>query len=225
MNTRKRNRILLVSCAVILLCVSIIAGTTYALFSEAVTVKNHLQAADLDISLNRVYLKYSVLNEDGELEETENTDKVDFTTTDFADKNIFGIDGKDILIVPGTYFTADLEIVNNGDVAFNYSVSLHLIGNTENHLADQLKVTIVHADGTTTTKMLNELNAGLSIETGKMKATDASQTFTVMVEFVDDVEVNNENTPKEEWINNNSAQEGTVEFDLVISAVQATDKT
>ena len=56
MNTRKRNRILLVSCAVILLCVSIIAGMTYALFSEAVTVKNHLQAADLDISLNRVYL-------------------------------------------------------------------------------------------------------------------------------------------------------------------------
>ena len=107
----KKKRVLLVSCSVILLCMSIIVGMTYALFTDSVSVKNHLKAGNLDITLTRTNLEYSVLNEDGELAVTEVTD--DYNFTDSTNENVFGIDAKDIRIVPGSYFDADMEIANN----------------------------------------------------------------------------------------------------------------
>ena len=46
----RRKRALLISCSVILLCVSIIVGMTYALFTDSVSVNTHLQAGNLDIA-------------------------------------------------------------------------------------------------------------------------------------------------------------------------------
>lgn len=215
----KKKRVLLVSCSIILLCMSIIIGMTYALFTDSVSVKNHLKAGNLDITLTRTNLKYSVLNEDGELAVTEVTDDYNFTAS--TNENIFGIDATDIRIVPGSYFDADMEIANNGNVAFTYSVGIQLIGNS-NALAEQLQVTVTHPDGTTTTKKLSELADGLSIATGKMKVTDASQSFSVKVEFIDDVVANANLATGETPMDNDLAQTQSAVFDLVVTAVQAT---
>ena len=215
----KKKRVLLVSCSVILLCMSIIVGMTYALFTDSVSVNNHLKAGNLDITLTRTNLEYSVLNEDGELAVTEVTDDYNFTAS--TNENVFGIDAKDIRIVPGSYFDADMEIANNGNVAFTYSVGISLIGDS-NALAEQLQVTVTHPDGTTTTKKLSDLAGGLSIATGKMKVTDASQSFSVKVDFIDDVVANANLTDGETPMDNDLAQTQSAVFDLIVTAVQAT---
>ena len=61
----KTKRILLVSCSIILLCLMIITGLTYALFTDQFSVGNHLEAGRLNVTLERTHLEYSVLDEFG----------------------------------------------------------------------------------------------------------------------------------------------------------------
>lgn len=218
----KKKRVLLISCSVIMLCICIIAGMSYALFTDSVSVGNHLQAGNLNVTLTRTNLKYSVLNDDGELAVTTVEDDLDLTTSNAT--NVFGIDSTDIRIVPGSYFDADLEIKNAGNTAFNYSISIKLLGDSTD-LAEQLKVIVTHPNGTTTEKMLSELAGGLSIDTGKMKVGDTAQSFSVRVEFVDDVDYNEDLTDDDERMNNNAAQNDSAVFDLVVTAVQATTQS
>lgn len=138
--------------------------------------------------------------------------------------NVFGIDSTDIRIVPGSYFDADLKITNNGDTAFRYSISLKMLGNS-NALAEQLRVTVTHPDGTTTVKMLSEIVSGLEIDTGKMKVGDREQSFNVRVEFVDDVDYNGalpSEATEDDRMDNDEAQTQTAVFDLIVTAIQAT---
>ena len=57
MKSTHRKRTLLVSSAVIMLCMTIIVGMTWALFTDTQTVHNHLQAGDLKITLKRTELR------------------------------------------------------------------------------------------------------------------------------------------------------------------------
>lgn len=224
-----KKRILLVACSVITLCVCIIAGMSYALFTDSVSVGNHLQAGNLKVTLARTKLEYSVLNEQGELAVTTNNERLDFTEKN--ENNVFGIDSTDIRIVPGSYFDAELEISNGGNTAFDYNVGIKLV-NESTALAEQLKVTVRDGNGDVIdTKMLSELAGGLTIDAGHMKANADAQTFSVRVEFVDDVVYNNGLTPETnaegetlevETMDNDEAQSGTAVFDLVVTAVQAT---
>ena len=212
----KGKKLLLLSGLVILVYLSLMVGMTYALFTDSVSVKQHLQAGTLDVKLSRTNLKYCILNKDGYLEENEIGDDEDFTALN--DENIFGI-AKDSLIAPGSFFEAELKLTNNGNVAFNYNVLMKL--NTEaNDLAKQLKVTITHADGKTTTAMMSELTNGIGIETGEMAKDATSNTFKVRVEFVNDFDYNQ--TIEEDYINNNNAQSKSIIFDLIVIATQAT---
>lgn len=215
----EKERDLIVFCLLILLCMFIIVGLIFSLFADSISVKNHLKAGNLDVTLTRTNLEYSVLNEDGELAVTDVTDDYNFTAS--TNENVFGIDATDIRIVPGSYFDADMEIANNGNVAFTYSVGISLISDS-NSLAEQLQVTVTHPDGTTTTKKLSELAGGLSIATGKMKVTDASQSFSVRVEFIDDAVANADLADGETPMDNDLAQTQSAVFDLVVTAVQAT---
>ena len=56
MKSTNRKRALLVSASVILLCMTIIVGMTWALFTDTQKVNNHLQAGDLSITLKRIPL-------------------------------------------------------------------------------------------------------------------------------------------------------------------------
>lgn len=203
-----RKRVLLVSGAVILLCMTIIVGMTFALFTDSKRVKNHLRAGDLEVTLTRTYLEYSVLNDSGKLAVTKVEDDYNFTGS--TSENVFGVDASRIRIVPGSYFKADMKVSNVGNVAFTYSVGIQLAGEA-NALAEQLQVTVTLADGTSVTKKLSEMASGHTIAAGELLAGAGSQSFTVKVDFIDDTSVNN------------MAQVQLVEFDLYVSAVQSTD--
>ena len=106
----KRKRILLSSCSVIVACMAVVIGMTWALFTDSLSVKNHLQAGDLSISLRRTNLEYCVLGADGKL--AVNTIEEDLDFTEASENNIFGIDAQNMLIVPQSYFTAEMELIN-----------------------------------------------------------------------------------------------------------------
>ncbi len=203
----QKKKVLLISCVVILVCVSIIAGVTYALFSENKTVNTHLKAGKLDISLERTSLEYAVLNADGVLE-TKTVDQViDFTGS--VSGSVFGIDAQGNKIVPGSYFKAAMKIGNNGDAAFTYNVKLVLGDNSDLDLARQIKVTLYENGNVVRTAMLSDLSNGFNLADGSMTADEATRTFEVKVEFID-------------CDCNNSAQNGDVYFDLIVEATQKT---
>lgn len=198
------KKILAFSCVIIMLCTTVIVGASYALFNETISVGNHLQAGNLDADLTRTNLKYAVLDADGVLKENEDGEDVDFTG--ITSKNIFGLDGES-KIVPGSYFEAEMNLANNGTVAFDYAIEIKLLGE-DNELADQLQVTVTTANGTETLK-LADIDGKLVVSEGRVPMSQ-SLTFTVKVEFIDGQ-------------NNNDAQNQTCAFDLVVTAVQATE--
>ena len=204
----KLTRGLLISGSVILLCMTVIVGMTFALFTDSKSVRNHLRAGALSITLTRTHLEYAVLDEQGKLAVTVVEEPCDFSGE--SKENVFGVDAEGIRIVPGSYFKAQMEIENGGDAAFTYNVGIQLIGEP-NSLMEQLLVTVTHPDGSKTEKMLNELVAGLTVSVGEMEKGAAAQTFTVEISFVDDTAINN------------AAQMQLAEFDLLVTATQKTE--
>ena len=85
----RRMRGVLLAAVLLMLCVSLIAGGTYALFTDKVILTNHLQAGNLNITLKRTNLTSKTLNaETGFLVSREYTEDVDFTEK--TDKNVKG---------------------------------------------------------------------------------------------------------------------------------------
>ncbi len=217
-----KKRVLLVSCSIILLCLSIVAGMTYSLFTDSFSVGNHLEAGELNITLLRTYLKYNVLNELGVLEEIVDDTVYDFTKE--TDENAFGLNAKGIKIVPGSYFDAKMKIVNDNsdpnsqnysNVAFDYSVEIKLVKGY-NELARQMQVVITNHDGESVTKRLSDVYAqGYVFELGTLLAGEESQEFSVRVEFLDDSNY--------AGMDNDLAQGEGLVFDIVVKAVQATN--
>ena len=219
MNHIKTKRALLVSSAIILLCMTIIVGTTYSLFTDRFSVGNHLVAGELEISLQRTHLAYKSLDDAGYLREITNNTVYNFT--DRTSNNIFGLDAGNIRIAPGSYFEADLRVINDNsenanyysNVAFNYSVTFVLLESNP-YLAHQMQVTVTDHKGNETTMRLDEAANGHVFECGTLEAGEVGQDFTVRVEFLDDVDYPDE-------FDNNLAQGKDLIFDLVVTAVQA----
>ncbi len=219
---KARRRDILISCSIILLCLAIVVGVSYALFTDSVSVQNHLQAGTLDVDLYRTNLKYNVLDtEDGYFNEIADNSRVEFT--DSTEENIFGIDTQDAKIAPGSYFEAELELENNGNVAFTYGVKIVMSKDATNdhHLEEQLLVTITQdRNGNGTIEAEEKTCAPLSnfigdtpYAFGEMAADDDAQSFTVRLEFqnlANDV--------------NNKAQTEKAAFDLIVVATQKTNR-
>lgn len=222
MNKKKISRIAVIACLIVLACMTAVMGITCALLSEKVTVKNHLQSGSLNVTLRRTQLEYQALDAaTGELKHAIINDvTIDSpegkSFTEPTDEGIFGIsDYQNYIVAPGSFFAATMALHNDGQTAFDYEVTLELLGDGEpTELAKQLKVTITYADGTTKSAMLSELKGEtrrLSIDRGHMTAGQDQAAFTVRVEFITD---GNSNATQE-------AGQGSVEFDLVVSAVQS----
>lgn len=207
MNSANRKRVLIVSGAIILLCMVIIVRMTFALFTDSERMSNHLRAGDLEVALARTYLEYSVLDANGKLAVTKNDKTVSFTGS--TKKNVFGVDAEGIYIVPGSYFKAKMKVSNVGNVAFTYHVGIQLTGEV-NALARQLEVVVTRADGSTVTATLSEMANGFTIQAGELLKDADAQEFTVEVRFIDNTFINN------------AAQTQLSVFDLYVSAVQAT---
>lgn len=216
MTAKKRS--VLLSVMTLVLCLALVAGGTYALFSDQVTLKNHLEAGTLDITLKRTKLVTTSLSaETGFLVGTENGKTIDFSKPwdpnrpELENENVFDItDGT--LIVPGCKYTAEMQIINNSDVAFGYWLEIVFDDTVDLTLAKQLKITVTTADGTTSGML--DASAGLIGREGdpiEILAKSGSALFTISVEFCDlDNEVNN------------AAKGKTFDFDVVVHAVQVT---
>lgn len=209
----KRLKTLLVCALSIMLCVTAVAVGTYALFSDNVTVKNHLQAGTLKATLTRTLLKKSEIGTDGYLNPSEDGNAKDFTNSTTDDDNIFDLSDGAIL-VPGSMYEATMKIENKGTVAFDYNVTVVLTtpqGTESEAFANQLKFTTgkVGETGTSTTLAAAGSNP---IFSGFLKGGDASaESFFIKIEFVN-----------EDGTVNNAAQAGDVKFDLVVTATQQT---
>lgn len=204
---KKKNvkRGLIASMAIIVLCLSIAVGVSYALFTQDMTVNNHLRAGKLEATLERVSLEYTQLTDEGVLKAVTNTTKKDFTNA--SGENVFDFDEAANLIVPGSYFDATMKLSNLGDVAFKYSIGIDLVeGDPE--LAEQLQLTLTYSGGSKTVK-LGELANGLTIDVDTINAGESAHSFNVKVEFIDSAA-------------NNDAENQNVKFDLFVKAVQAT---
>lgn len=215
MKSTNRKRALLVSASVILLCMTIIVGMTWALFTDTQKVTNHLQAGDLSITLKRTELTKTTLNAQGKLV----TSAPDTTTKNFSnptDENVFGIvEGEKI--VPGTKYQASMQIENHSDVAFGYWIEIVCTDKTNGaDLAKQLKVT-VNTGADASASVNDGLTVGSSSNYVGELIIDATAEFTVTVEFLDSFVAENNID------HNDLAQGESLSFDLVVHAVQATD--
>ena len=201
MNSEKRKRILLISGAVILLCITIIIGMSYALFSDTERVTNHLQAGNLNITLERTKLVSRYLTDKGFLNTKSDTTLKDFT--DNKNENVFDITDS-TLIVPGCEYIADLRITNNSKTAFSYWVEVVYKGEKDVDLASQIEVTIIRDN-----KVIGTLDKGLTSATINILAVGEYDDFTVGIKFKD-------------LTTNNSAMDDSLDFDLVVHAIQET---
>ena len=165
----KRKRALLIACSTILLCLALIVGGTYALFTDSAKVTNHLRAGFMDVTLIRTNYTHKVLD----LQTGYLTDRVatgDELNVDFSgvtNENLFGLtmeddaatayDDRD-LMVPGVSYRSEMKLTNNGTVAFNYTINIvynetDANGNeSDSKFAEQLYVTLwapqMNEDGT-----------------------------------------------------------------------------
>lgn len=216
MTVKKRS--LLLSVMTFVLSIALFAAGTYALFSDQVKLTNHLQAGTLDITLMRTNLKTATLNTDtGFLVETENPKDIDFSIPwdeehpERENKNVFDLTDK-TLIVPGCWFSAEMQITNNSDVAFGYWLEIVFDDKADLALADQLQITVTTKKGTTE-KKLSE-SAGQIGEKDKpigVLAKTGSELFTVRVDFLD-----------LQGDANNAAKKQALDFDIIVHAVQIT---
>lgn len=208
---KSKSRIIILTLVTIICCLAVITAGTFALFTDSVSVGNHLQAGTLKISLVRTAHSNTLLNDEGYL----STTTVDNESVDFSAKtneNAFGLD-KDSLIAPQSKLSATFDVKNNDTVAFGYWLEIVLVDKDgkptqANDLAKQLKITLTGVDeeqtlgdGALTLGSENSPVAGVAV--GK------SSSFTVTIEFVDSQD-------------NNLAQDQEVYFDLIVSAVQLT---
>ena len=205
----KKRRSVLMSLVTFMLCLALVAGGTYALFSDQVTLTTHLKAGTLDITLERTNLVARTLNsETGFLGYVSNSEIVDFSKP--TDRNVFDIDYTD-KIVPGCAYHATLKLTNNTDVAFMYWVEIINRADKDLALADQLKVSVKVGEGEKTSEILSDgLNVGSQAKPIGILAKSEAESFVVSLEFLD-------------LAVNNAAKNQSLDFDVIVHAVQVVD--
>lgn len=209
----KKRRSILMSVLTLMLCLSVVAGGTYALFSDQVTLTTHLQAGELDITLYRTFLESKVLDsETGFLVDVRDDEVVDFTKAN--SRNVFDIE-EGTLIVPCCSYTSTMKIENHSDVAFGYWVEVKFNG--ANNLSDDLyRQILVKLDAGNNEykaeRLLNGFSLGSKSEPIDVLAIGEDDYFKVSVTFIDDDAINN------------SAMNETLDFDIVVHAIQVTSE-
>lgn len=204
----KRKRSVLLSFTTMMLCLALVVGGSYALFSDQVVLTTHLKAGTLDITLERTNLVARSLDSStGFLTHKENPEIVDFSTPNT--RNVFDLEKAD-KIVPGCSYTATLKITNNTDVAFGYWIQVinRTTGEIEPELAEQLKVSVLTKTGRIVDGTVSEgLQVGSAAEPISIMAKSDAESFEVTLEFLN-------------LASNNAAKSQNLNFDIVVYAVQ-----
>ncbi len=209
----RRRKTLLLSILTLCICTALVVGAAFALFTDEATVHSHLQAGNLKVGLYRTAYTENALDVDGYLGETvvQAQDNV-IDSNDLNLENelwLFNIDNA----VPQSYYEADIDIVNEGSVAFDYGMRIVLTNGSDTALVDQIEITVTYGDEQTKSFILSEYSTN-DVDLGVLTAGKSGR-FTVKAEFVDDVD--------EEFVNNNAMNE-TVEFYVQVYATQRVSK-
>lgn len=203
---RSKIKVLIASAFAIVGAAALVVAGTYALFSDSISIDNHLQAGTLKAKLERTSLNMVTLDpETGYLVEHSDDEIKDFTESSMLSENIFGLE-EDSLIFPAAFYEVTMKLSNDGSVAFDYTVNIVLTSES-NALAEQLKVTV--DDDAENAKYLSDGETILA--SGTLDKTEGRSfiTFTIRIEFM------NQN-------NNNDAQDLKVDFDLMVKVIQRT---
>lgn len=176
MKTKSTKKALFTSVLSLLLCCSMLIGTTFAWFTDSVESGiNKIQAGNLDIEL--YYGK----------EATPATNKVTNTTDDlFTDET-----GADVLWEPGVVAYTNLNVVNEGSLVLKYQFAINFtnenyIVGTNAKLSQVLKVAFIEGGVTgTREEILNEAKkTGVLltdlVKTGNLEA-DKNQVYGVVI--------------------------------------------
>ncbi len=176
MNTRKNTkRALLTSCVSMLLCVSMLIGSTFAWFTDTATVSvNKIEAGNLDVQ---------IIDENG-----------DEKTTALSFKNVNN--ETDILWEPGaTFHTEKFAIKNKGNLALKFKVEINNTEVSYNKLNEVINFSLVtpSEDGSETVVALADMQdvaleaggqTGLYYLKGKMAETADNQYMGLTMEGV-----------------------------------------
>ena len=195
-----KKRVLLVSVLTIALCISVIAGSTYALFVDDTKVNITVTAGDLDVVASI---------ENGKLLTHSTGDTAEFSREgSFANGGMAVIDpnnSSNILIsgmTPGDKIRFNVDVENNSDIAIRYRIVWKSnVSETEVDLADALTVT-VQVNGEDELNMTDRVSDYYNVS-----ANGEITTFTVTVEF-----------PSREDNNSFRGAQGSLSF--VVEAVQ-----
>ncbi len=214
----KKRSIVTIACLSIVLCVALIAGGTYALFSSKTSVTNHLRSGNLTLKLERVGLtKYAYDEASGEYKENVYTDGdayVDFSQA--TEKNVFDIARSEV-IAPGVWYEATMRISkDNTNVPFAYKIIVKLNSSKgedgkDNAFASQLRVYVDGAPkGYLSDYVTAEGGNEVSVSSGTIGLTEGSKEFKVKLLF-------------DPTADNNAVMNSTADFDLIVEATQGID--
>ena len=208
----KKRSIVTIACLSIVLCVALIMGGTYALFSSRTTVTNHLRSGNLTLKLERVGLTKYVYDEtSGVYKENvySNGDAyVDFSES--TDKNVFDLARSEVM-APGVWYEATMRIgKGNTNVPFAYKIIIKLNGEA-NKFAEQL---CVFVDGEAKEHLSDYVTATdgneIVVSSGKIGMTEGAKTFKIKLLF-------------DPTADNNAVMDSATDFDLIVEATQAMD--
>ena len=195
-----KKKILLVSTLTIALCISLIAGSTYALFEDSERHTIVVTAGNLDVVATI---------EDGKLLTHSEGDETEFSRNgSFANGGQAVInpdDSSNVIIsgmTPGDKVRFNVDVTNNSDIALRYRVvwSSNASANKVD-LSDALNVTVV-VNEETTLGMDNRASEYFNVNAG-----GEITTFTITVEFPDRAD-------------NNDFRQAEANLSFVIEAVQ-----
>lgn len=214
----KKRSIVTIACLSIVLCVALIAGGTYALFSSKTSVTNHLRSGNLTLKLERVGLtKYAYDEASGEYKENVYTNGdayVDFSQA--TEKNVFDIARSEV-IAPGVWYEATMRISkDNTNVPFAYKIIVKLNGSKgedgkDNAFASQLRIYVDGAPkGYLSDYVTAEGGNEISVSSGTIGLTEGSKEFKVKLLF-------------DPTADNNAVMNSTADFDLIVEATQGID--
>ena len=151
-NSTKRS--LLASVLALVMCVSMLVGTTFAWFTDtASTAVNKIQAGTLDVQL---------LDEQGNTLEGQT----------LSWKKAAGHENEAVLWEPGcTYNLQSFKIKNNGNLALKYKIVISgIVGDAK--LLEAIDFTVTGVDGVTTANALNGFE-------GKLAASSMTDAITI----------------------------------------------
>ena len=214
----KKRSIVTIACLSIVLCVALIAGGTYALFSSKTSVTNHLRSGNLTLKLERVGLtKYAYDEASGEYKENVYTNGdayVDFSQA--TEKNVFDIARSEV-IAPGVWYEATMRISkDNTNVPFAYKIIVKLNSSKgedgkDNAFASQLRIYVDGAPkGYLSEYVTAEGGNEISVSSGTIGLTEGSKEFKVKLLF-------------DPTADNNAVMNSTADFDLIVEATQGID--